>query len=57
MFEFAVIGPFAPRLGIVKQCIECRAGAGLDAPACHGFGPGCIAPPARPTQQLIPVKG
>jgi hypothetical protein len=43
MFEFAVIGPFAaPRLGVVKQCIECRAMAGVGAPPCPGFGPGCL---------------
>ncbi len=48
MFEFAVIGPFAAsRLGIVRQCIDCRAAAGLDAPACAGFGPGCLVTPNR----------
>jgi hypothetical protein len=28
MFQIAVLGPqFADRLGIVRQCIECRAAA------------------------------
>ena len=43
MFEIAVIGPFAAlRLGVVRQCIECRAMAGVGAPPCPGFGPGCL---------------
>jgi hypothetical protein len=47
MFEIAVIGPFAAqRLGVVRQCIECRRSAGLDAPPCSGFGPGCLMTPA-----------
>lgn len=50
MFQIAVIGPqFADRLGIVRQCIECRAAQGVDAPPCTGFGPGCLlAPHANP---------
>ena len=43
MFEIAVIGALAGnRLGVVRQCIECRASAGRDAPPCPGFGPGCF---------------
>jgi hypothetical protein len=46
MFQIAVIGPqFADRLGIVRQCIECRAAQGADAPPCPGFGPGCLVTP------------
>ena len=46
MFETAVIGPFAAgRLRIVQQCIECRRAAGVNAPPCNGFGPGCIYAP------------
>jgi len=46
MFQVAVLGPaFADRLGIVRQCIECRASLGADAPPCPGFGPGCLATP------------
>lgn len=56
MFEIAVIGPFAPRMGVVRQCIECRAAAGPEAPGCPGFGPGCIAPPSKQMQELIPAK-
>jgi hypothetical protein len=56
MFEIAVIGLFARRLGVVRQCIECRATAGADAPDCPGFGPGCIAPPSRHAQESIPIK-
>jgi hypothetical protein len=44
MFETLVVGPIRPdRLGIVRQCIACRAAAGLDAKPCAGFGPGCLA--------------
>ena len=47
MFEIAVTGAFAAqRLGIVRQCIECRRAAGPDARPCTGFGPGCLAAPA-----------
>jgi hypothetical protein len=43
MFETVVVGPiFAERLGIVRQCIECRKAAGPDASPCPGFGPGCL---------------
>lgn len=56
MFEIAVIGLFAPRLGVVRQCVECRATAGPDAPDCPGFGPGCIAPPSRQAQELIAIN-
>ena len=50
MFQVAVLGPaFADRLGIVRQCVECRAALGADARPCPGFGPGCLATPrARP---------
>ena len=47
MFESAVIGPFAPRLGVVRQCIDCRARLGPDAPECPGFGPGCLLAPVE----------
>ena len=46
MFQVAVLGPlFAERLGVVRQCIECRAALGVNAPPCAGFGPGCLATP------------
>lgn len=46
MFEIAVTGTFAAqRLGIVRQCIECRRAAGLNATPCTGFGPGCLVTP------------
>jgi hypothetical protein len=46
MFQFAVIGPLlADRLGVVRQCIECRSALGLNAPPCPGFGPGCLVTP------------
>ena len=46
MFQIAVIGPqFSDRLGIVQQCMQCRAAAGPDAPQCPGFGPGCLMTP------------
>jgi hypothetical protein len=46
MFQIAVLGPLAAdRLGIVRQCIECRAALGPDAPPCPGFGPGCLILP------------
>ena len=46
MFQIAVLGPFfADRLGIVRQCIECRAAAGVNARPCPGFGPGCLVTP------------
>ena len=46
MFQIAVTGPlFADRLGVVRQCIECRAALGATAPACQGFGPGCLVAP------------
>jgi hypothetical protein len=46
MFEFFVIGPIAGnRLGIVRQCIDCRAAAGSKARPCPGFGPGCLSCP------------
>ena len=50
MLELAVIGPIAPRLGVVRQCIECRARLGPDAPECPGFGPGCFAAPVEPAR-------
>jgi hypothetical protein len=52
MFETAVIGPFAPRLGVVRQCIDCRARLGPDAPECPGFGPGCHLSPGEPASLL-----
>jgi hypothetical protein len=46
MFQIAVLGPqFADRLGIVQQCMQCRAASGPDAPPCPGFGPGCLVTP------------
>jgi hypothetical protein len=43
-FEIAVTGALAGnRLGVVRQCIECRSNAGVNAPPCPGFGPGCLA--------------
>jgi hypothetical protein len=55
MFQIAVLGPqFADRLGIVQQCMQCRAAAGLDAPPCPGFGPGCLMTPrVRPRDPII----
>ena len=46
MFEIAVLGPVATRgLGVVGQCIACRATAGPNAPSCPGFGAGCLIQP------------
>ena len=46
MFQIAVLGPrFADRLGIVRQCIDCRSAAGMNAAPCPGFGPGCLTTP------------
>ena len=46
MFESFVIGPIAGnRLGIVRQCIDCRAAARSEARSCSGFGPGCLSTP------------
>ena len=43
MFEIAVLGPIhADRLGVVRQCVECRRAMGGDAPPCAGFGVGCL---------------
>jgi hypothetical protein len=54
MFQIAVLGPqFADRLGIVQQCMQCRAAAGLDAPPCTGFGPGCLVTPGAPPRDPI----
>lgn len=48
MFETLVIGVLPGRsLGLVRQCIECRAAAGPQASPCPGFGPGCLATPNR----------
>jgi hypothetical protein len=48
MFETVVVGPiFAERLGIVRQCIECRKAAGPNASPCPGFGPGCLIRPSH----------
>jgi hypothetical protein len=53
MFQIAVLGPqFADRLGIVRQCIECRAAAGVNAAPCPGYGPGCLMTP-RPARDEI----
>ena len=60
MFQIAVIGPLlADRVGVVRQCIECRASLGVDAPPCPGFGPGCLATPhANPVDaRQIPPGG
>ncbi|HEY4997834.1 MAG TPA: hypothetical protein VII36_01765 [Usitatibacter sp.] len=56
MFESFVIGPIAgDRLGIVRQCIDCRTAAGLDARPCPGFGPGCLMTPApAPREAQVP---
>ncbi len=44
MFETAVLGPIATRgLGVVRQCVACRAALGPEAPACAGFGVGCLS--------------
>ena len=48
MFETFVVGPIYTRLGLVRQCLECRAAAGRDASPCLGFGPGCLITPRRP---------
>jgi hypothetical protein len=51
MFESFVIGPIAgDRLGIVRQCIDCRAAAGPNARPCPGFGPGCLTTPMTPVK-------
>ena len=56
-FEIAVTGALAGnRLGVVRQCIECRSNAGLNAPPCPGFGPGCFSAAPRPPRQE-PPKG
>jgi hypothetical protein len=58
MFEIAVIGPLpSDRLGVVRQCIECRAAAGPDAPSCTGFGPGCLATPRPAPIDRGPAPG
>jgi len=50
MFEIAILGPIsADRLGVVRQCIDCRRAMGPGAPPCTGFGPGCLVPP-KPLQ-------
>jgi hypothetical protein len=52
MFEIAVIGALAGnRLGVVRQCIECRSAAGVDAVPCPGFGPGCLLGGAGPERR------
>jgi len=57
MFQIAVTGPlFADRLGVVRQCIECRAALGVNAPACQGFGPGClVAPRSQVAEAATPI--
>ncbi|MGZ5036152.1 MAG: hypothetical protein ACXWHB_01120 [Usitatibacter sp.] len=51
MFEPFVIGPIAGgHLGIVRQCIDCRAVAAPDSPQCQGFGPGCLTTPRAPVK-------
>ena len=53
MFQIAVLGPaFADRIGIVQQCLQCRAAAGRDASPCPGFGPGCLMTPCAPARGL-----
>ena len=43
MFEIAVLGPIVTRgVGVVGQCIACRAALRADAPSCSGFGAGCL---------------
>ena len=57
MFQIAVIGPqFADRLGVVQQCLQCRAAAGKDAPPCPGFGPGCLVTPRAPAFDLDQLR-
>lgn len=57
MFEYAVVGPIGKGgLGIVRQCIECRAVAGPDAPACNGFGPGCLVSVSRDARAPAPTS-
>ena len=51
MFELFVIGPVAPRgLGLIRRCIDCRASRDANAPACGGFGEGCLAAAQRPPE-------
>ena len=45
MFETFVTGLVADRLGIVRQCIACRAAVGVNTGPCPGFGPGCLVTP------------
>jgi hypothetical protein len=55
MFETAILGALpGSRLGVVRQCIECRERVGADAPQCPGFGAGCFLTP-RPTQEAHPI--
>ena len=48
MFETAILGALpGSRLGVVRQCIECRERLGPDAPHCPGFGAGCFLTPRK----------
>ena len=48
MFETAVLGALPGQsLGVVRQCIECRARLGPDAPPCPGYGAGCFLTPRK----------
>ena len=48
MFETAILGALpGSRLGVVRQCIECRERLGTDAPECPGFGSGCFLTPRK----------
>ena len=44
MFEMFVVGPVATSdRGLIARCIDCRNARPENAPACHGFGEGCLA--------------
>lgn len=56
MWHNVIIGMLpGQRLGLVRQCIECRAAAGIDATPCPGFGPGCLGA-TRPKEPARPAK-
>jgi hypothetical protein len=56
-FEIAVTGALAGnRLGVVRQCIECRSSAGVNAPPCPGFGPGCLSAPQDAPRRAPPKE-
>ena len=58
MFETAVLGALPGQsLGVVRQCIECRARLGPDAPPCPGFGAGCFLTPQKMVSDTISGTG